>query len=408
MNLINTDIMRSIVKILVFAALATALLQGCENDFIEIEDDPSETYVGLDQVAEILAMLPITGQQLGEVHSAVTSSSENGYDEEYTMWNLFDNPGAGVGDPAAKGEVLYSEPMRDLIEDYVYSSMLTKSAIMGDPDDFLNALVRSDIQIYWPFSTEWDGETMPIVTFDPEDGSDANIGYRFHIEEDGSRSVEEVIVDEKMASQLPIWVVNRNSDAGHTSLEMLRRNDPQWGEGGGTIVVHPSQVPKTRANGPYKVLILRDFVMNRNYDSWFSGASEFFVRIGYIEDFTAMTEAEMRLYDPMITDLMIVVKRSKVGVPQNINAVLMTDWCEDIDWCAFQLTEDDGGTLTEWSTKAKVYVEGKSYGFELKIPLNSRDDIVWRGKLDYQWFDKLNGKSSMFGDVGLTFEIAEY
>lgn len=135
------------------------------------------------------------------------------------------------------------------------------------------------------------------------------------------------------------------------------------------------------------------------------------MKIGYLEDFTAMTEAEMRLYDPMITDFMIVVKRSQVGVPQNFNAVLMTGWHEgedeDDNKCALMITEDDGGTRTEWSTKAKVFVEGKSYGFEISIPLNSRDDVVWRGNVDYEWFDKLNGESASFGDVDLTFEVME-
>ena len=105
---------------------------------------------------------------------------------------------------------------------------------------------------------------------------------------------------------------------------------------------------------------------------------------------------------------MIVVKRSQVGQPQNFNAVLMSGWSEDIDWCAFQITEDDGGTRTEWSTKAKVFVEGKSYGFEINIPLNARDDVVWRGRLDYKWFDRLSGMPGSFGDVELTFEVVEY
>lgn len=120
-----------------------------------------------------------------------------------------------------------------------------------------------------------------------------------------------------------------------------------------------------------------------------------------------MTEAEMRLYNPMITDFMIVVKRSQVGVPLDFNAVLMTDWSEDIDWCAFMITEDDGGTLTEWTSKAKVIVKGKGYGFEVSIPLNTRDDVVWRGKLDYSWFDRMDGRTSSFGDVELTFEVMD-
>ena len=50
---------------------------------------------------------------------------------------------------------------------------------------------------------------------------------------------------------------------------------------------------------------------------------------------------------------------------------------------------------------------GKSYGVEITLPLNVRDDVVWRGKLAYDWFDRCNGESWPFGDVDLTFEIVE-
>ena len=401
--------MKDCVKIVFAYALIPAMMMGCQSVMDESVDDSS--FVGLDEVAEILAMIPIDRNQMEEVHQAVSSSSGNGYDEEYTMRDIFASPGSGVGDSQTKAQTDYPEPLRDLIEDYVYSSYSTKSSGQMTPDEFMAALMESDIQKYWPFSENWDGETMPVVTFDPEDGSDANIGYRLKTDEDGFRQVEEVIVDEEMAGQTPVWVVNRNSDAGYATIEMLRREDPDWGTGGGNIIVRPREAVRTRSEGSCKTLVLRDFQMNRNFDTWFAGASEFFVKIGYLEDFTAMTEAEMRLYDPMVTDFMIVVKRNQVGISQNLNAVLMTGWHEGDDKtenrCAFMITEDDGGTRTEWSTKAKVFVEGKSYGFEISIPLSSRDDIVWRGSLDYDWFDKLDGRPASFGDVQLTFEVME-
>jgi hypothetical protein len=398
--------MKVSIKFLGVSVLIPVLMAGCQD--LPDESVAASAFVSLEEVAEILAMIPIEQNHLNEVHQAVVSSSVNGYDEEYTMRNLFASPGSGVGDSQTKAQTVYSEPLRDLIEDYVYSEHVTKSQGRMAPDDFISALTESDIQIYWPFSENWDGESMPVVTFDPEDGAEVNIGYRLKIDDDGFRQVEEVVVDEEMAGHTPVWVVNRNSDADYATLEMLRREDPEWGTGGGNIIVRPREAVGTRAGEPCKVLVLRDFRMNRNFDSWFAGASEFFVKIGYLEDFTAMTEAEMRLYDPMITDFMIVVKRSQVGVPQNFNAMLMSDWSEEIDWCAFQITEDDGGTKTEWSTKAKVFVEGKSYGFEISIPLNARDDIVWRGRLDYKWFDRQSGIPGAFGDVELTFEVVEY
>ncbi len=382
---------------------------GCEvldNDPDKHVNKKDSTYVGLEEVAEILAHLSLKNGQLKEVHSAVTSSSGNGYDEEYTMKHLFESPGAGVGEEGTKAGAAVESPLRDLIEDYVYSESVTKSgeSRIDDPEAFLCALMDSDIQIYWPFSEEWDGETMPIITFDPEDGSEVNKGYKFFIDDDGFRRVEEVLVDEAMAEKAPVWVVNRNSDAGFTSLEMLRREDPEWGEGGGNIIVRPSV---KSGDEPMKCLILKDFTANRNYDSWFAGASEFFVKIGYLDDFTASTEAELRLYNPMVTDFMVVVKRNQVGVPQDFNAVLISKWSRNVD-AAFMIMEDDGGTKEDWSAKAKVYVAGKSYGVEVTIPMNSRDDVVWRGNLAYEWIERFNNKTSRFGDIDLTFELMEY
>ena len=217
--------------------------------------------------------------------------------------------------------------------------------------------------------------------------------------------VEEVLVDEELARRCPVWVINRNSDAQYKSLEMLRREDPMWGEGGGSVIVRPAD---TKSPSEVRTLILKDFTMNRNYDSWFAGASEFFVKIGAFEDFTATTEAEMKLYNPTITDFMIVVKRNQVGIPQPFNAVLVSDWTGQMDSCAMMIIEDDGGTIREWNCTALVRVESKSYGIELKIPFYSYDDIVWRGNLSSRWFEANSNTVGHFGDIDLTFELVEY
>ena len=51
---------------------------------------------------------------------------------------------------------------------------------------------------------------------------------------------------------------------------------------------------------------------------------------------------------------------------------------------------------------------GKSYGVEITIPLNTRDDIVWRGMLTGNSLERFNNKVNRFGDVDLKFEIIEY
>jgi hypothetical protein len=405
--------MNDFMKLMLAAVIAFPSCEILDNDEDKHIMDKHQTYISLSEVSQILSSIPITQKQVREVYDAVTASSGNGYDEEYTMKNLFSAPGSGVGDKATRAAGSYDQPLSRLIEEHVKSIAGTRSSVdmsvdrMG-VDGFLQALEESDIQIYWPFSERHSSDRLPIITFDPEDGSEVNVGYRLIDNGDGFRHVEEVIVDEAMAEEYPVWVVNRNSDAGYSSLEMLRREDPDWGEGGGDIIVNPKSHALKRSVAGSKTLILKDFIMKRNYDSWFAGASEFFVKVGAVEDFTASTEAELRLYSPSVTDFVIVVKRSQKGQPLPFNAVLVTDWSEQMTHCAFMITEDDGGTRTTWDCTALVRVASKSYGVEMKIPFNTGDDIVWRGQLASSWFEKNNNQTAHFGDVDLTFEVVEY
>ena len=368
-----------------------------------------DVYVSLDEVAGLMAALPMERVHLCEVHDAVSASSRNGYDEEYTMANLFTVPGAGIGDEGilvTRGDKAYESPLRGLIRDYLCSMVQTKSVRNTDPESWLDFVAESDMQIYWPYSENWDGETYPVLTFDPEDGSEVNIGYKLLIDENGFRHVEEVVVDEALAQRQPVWVINRNSDSRYMSLEMLRKRDPDWGEGGGSIIVTPGGA--TRASSSGRSLILKSFTAGSHHDSWFAGAAEYILRLGALENFTASTEAELRLYNPLVTEFMVKVKRSQVKIPQELNVLLVSDWTDQMETCAFMITEDDGGTIKEWECTALVRVASRSYGIELKLPFYSYDDIIWRGSVARKWLDGNEEKIGHFGDIDLTFEVMEY
>ena len=45
---------------------------------------------------------------------------------------------------------------------------------------------------------------------------------------------------------------------------------------------------------------------------------------------------------------------------------------------------------------------------ELELPINTRDDIVWRGQLSSKYILANSNVTGHFGDVDLTFEIVEY
>ena len=380
----------------IFTAACGRLVPSRE-DYPEEEKETTLDFT-LDEVARLLAAVPIGKAQVAEVRDAVSASTGNGYDEEYPMKQVFEAPGAGVGADAATRSEPYSEPLRDLLVAEVRKQYETRAQ---DADAFLDALSDSDVQIYWPFSEEFDGDETPVITFDPGGNETRNVGWIR--KEDGT--VEEIVVDEETARKRPVWVINRNRDAEYQTLEMRRRNEPEWGQGG-DILVHAGTTAPTRAAGKdFQTLVLRSFKANRQFDTWFAGGSEIWVKCGAVEDFNASTEAELRLYAPSITDFLIVIRRKQVGEVLNFNAILVSEWTGMLDNCAFMMVEDDGGSQTSWKCSAMVKYNSRSYGFEIEIPLRTRDDIIWRGALTRSYIEKYNGITGHFGDVDLVLEL---
>lgn len=386
-----------------FFALLAAGLCGCQKvetiypETLVGQDPPS--FVTVEDVARLLAGVPVGQEQMQEVHTATLSSVANGYDEEYRMQDLLTAPGTGVGDqPTKAGQ--FTRPLRDLLREALTARSDTKAGdVLSEGEVYLDSLMSSDVQIYWPYSASWDGTSLPVVTFDPGDFAVDNVG--FALQADGS--VKKVLVTESMARERPVWVVNRNADAQYKSLELLRREDPDWGTGSGDLVVKPRAKD---ASQEMKTLILRSFKAKRQYDNWFSGGSEFFVKLGSVDDFQGLsTDAELRTFNPSITDFMIVVRRGQVGEEIPFNAVLVSEWKDYLESCAFLVIEDDGGTVTTWKCAAMVKYNSRSYGFEIEIPVNSRDDIVWRGALTRRYIERYSGTVGHFGDVDLVLEL---
>lgn len=378
------------------ALSAFAILTLSCSDYAGPDNAPAEPYspeISLQSVAKMLSELPLGREQLNEVHDAAVASASNGYDEEYLMKDVFEAPGCGVGDDAqtrAAAIKSYSCPLRDLITEYLQNNRSGGSkAGIGNAEDYIRALTESGYQLYFPYSDQWDGKSFPIITFDPGYGAESNYGYEIKLTEDGIRVVDSVYVDENVAMTRPVWVVNNNDDSAFTPLDLY--------------VKSRSGLPETKSGT--RKLLLTSFKMLRQYDSWFGGAGEFQFKIGGVEGFKASTEAELKLYSPSVTDFMIVIKRRDKGKNVPVNAIMMTDFTNQMDKIAFLVTEDDGGTVTSWKCAATVKVESKSYGFDLDLPYRDKDDIVWRGQLTADYLREEDIVSGRFGDVEISFAL---
>ena len=378
---------------LLILPLGLLLLGACDPVVTDRPAGP-EALLTMSDLAKIISELPLEQEHLQEVYDAVNSSSGNGYDEEYTMDRLFTSPGSGVGERGASTKTsAYATPLRELFADYFRSRSETKAGA-ADVEAYVNTLRDSDMQIYWPYSEDWDQETFPVVTFDPGDGAKTNYGYMLGFDDSGAHVVDSVLVTEELARERPVWVINRNADSAYTPVTLLDYNSPS--------AVRTVQEAKAKGK---KMLTIKDFTMARHFDSWFAGASEFFIRCGAVDGFKAKTDDELKQYSPSVTDFMIVVKRKFVKCKVPFNAILLTDFTDQIEQLAFMIIEDDGGTTTSWKCNAMVKYNSKSYGFEVELPYRDKDDIVWRGYLDRSFFTDSSLIKGRFGDVTVTFEL---
>lgn len=399
-------------KFLLLILSGAVLLGGavsCERPSVEPAWDGPIPPLTLRGVAELFSSLPLSSDHVREVKDAVCASASNGYDEEYMMRDLIGSPGAGVGSDGAPTRAdSYAYPLRDLVRDCLSDRVRTRSGSGSGSGDaaveaFLEALSGSGMQLYWPYSEAWDGVTMPVITFDPASKAVANVGYERVTGPDGTPVVREITVTEDLARRRPVWVVNVNDDSGYASLEILRRQDPDWGQGG-RVIVGSDPGAATRSED-FRTLVLKDLKMNDLYESWFLGAAEVMVKCGSVQGFNASTEAELRLFQPTVTDFMISVKRSQLGQTLPFDAILISDFQDELESFALLLVEDDGGTRTSWKVDATVKLQSKGYGVTLEIPYNQRDDIIWRGSLTNQYFRKYAGEVIHFGGVDVTFEL---
>ena len=386
------------VKLLLLGLFLALALASCDSRR-DLLDTTDTGLFSLSDVARMLSELPMEPEHLAEVHDAVSASSGNGYDEEYLLSDLFATPGADVGDAAGTTKAgRYARPLRDLFADYLAGRYGTKAGA-ADVEYYIRALSASDMQIYWPFSEDWDGQSPPVVTYDPGFGAESNFGYEIRFDADGAHVGDSLLVTETLAKHRPVWVINRNDDAAFTPLEFFTRADTTG-----------TKATMDKTKGHEYILSIKDFKMLRNYDSWFAGASEFFVKSGAVDGFKATKEEDLRNYTPAVTDFMIVVRRKQVRTKVPFDALLLTDFTDQMDKIAFLVTEDDGGTTTSWKSSAVVKYNSKSYGFEVELPYKDKDDIVWRGQLTRNFFDELFNRgggtlTGRFGDVEITFVL---
>ena len=140
--------------------------------------------------------------EINIIHSSIQRSILFGLDENLRFNEILDNKASKIiGD--------------DLKRKLLNSNSITKLGInlkSTNSQDLRSFLLENDLQIYWPYSEYWDGVTLPVITFIPEDiTAGSNMGFKAIFEGGVFIGIDTIIVDEQFAIENPVWIINRNN-----------------------------------------------------------------------------------------------------------------------------------------------------------------------------------------------------
>ncbi|MCF0197961.1 MAG: hypothetical protein HUK02_01380 [Bacteroidaceae bacterium] len=374
----------------IVVVLSALFFVGCSNDVDDIsvpsysaESSTSEkiTSKNLQAIASLLASLPIDNETCREVKTTVETALFCGIEESAYFQEILSEQ-----TKISTRSLLESRLGRLLHEHYRNTRASAEDADMVP----LSVLENSGrLQIYWPYSEDWDGVSMPAITFAPEDESQLwNIAFV----KDNER-IDTIVVDEEYMQNHPVWIVNlseiRYEDLPDFSSGQYVANSCAF-VGQGYVATHESHdtplasqsvTRSTRSdNNLVYTVQLGSFMSDHQYDSVWAGGSEFIIQMGSLDRFEISSNSQLTVLDPEVT--YIRINRSRKDIKNQRwwtdTSVLNFDWTPNENDAAFMIHEEDGGDAVQWEADLSLTWGGAEYGFKVNLPYKNKDELIYK------------------------------
>ena len=362
--------MKTIIR--VFVVLLT-LLYSCTNRFEDtpdVSDSHFVSEVALRDIAIAFSSVSLEQDDVLSVFSSVQSAQNYGLDEEMYLSELWLSPlHTKVSETGEAGSVL-----REKIVSFLKNNTRSSTIISSDPSELLNLMKSGEIEIYWPYSENWDGVSIPVITYMQELDED---GCAIAFKGIGTEGIETILISEEYSYHNPVWVIN-TPDLDYNDI-------PNFNEGeiSSKGVAYLPCTPVTRATDTTRHYYwgLAGITCIKQYDGWLAGASDFRFVIAYPAGNTgsvtgATTEFRVKVKRKYIRDKEELVLSSRKPLNQ--------DWTESQVTNYLCLYEENGGRSQEVSVTVKYSVPDsvkKTFGLAevsatAKFTIGKKDETV--------------------------------
>jgi hypothetical protein len=358
------------------------VLHSCSNaDMVNEENvvtttDASFDVVKMQTVAKLLTGLTTDKGIATEVKAGVERSLTYGLDEELRFMDILQPNESKMlrsGD-----DNLLTKSVRNLLNDHNSASGLRSSG-----NELETFLLTKNIQIYWPYSENWNGQEIPVITFDPGTGNADKVpAYQTVKLPDGTTGIDSLIVDETYAMKHPVWVINKN-DVDYEELPDFFNYE--YAKNGVLFHSELSQKKLSRTENTLRSLTsdvvyvfkLGTLQATQHHDDWVNGGSEF--------EFKCSVPLAPSYTTTGVTVIRKEIARSHInsnGTVFTMNMPLNTNWREEQLQNGLKVIETDGGGTKNWTFALGISILNVNSSIQASIPYGSNDDNIYEIILD--------------------------
>ncbi len=221
------------------------------------------------------------------------------------------------------------------------------------------------LQIYWPNAEDWDGKTLPIITFKPENGQyidgDKLMAYKYSYVAGGVQ-VDSLLIDEEYTLENPVWIINQNG-LSMSDIERLKKGLPT---SEGVLYSSSKRDGELRSTQSSGALVhetrLTYMQVKQQHDDWANGGSEFDIFWMFpTPDFSLSTHKFRECFSRKD------IRRHR---GRSLNHLLNTDWSDGQLHNRLKVVETDSG-----SSKNETITLSTSMSYKLNNGSNLSTEI---------------------------------
>lgn len=260
---------------------------------------------------------------------------------------------------------------KSILKNFINSNISLKGEALRTTT-FNDVFEINDVEIYWPYSEDWDGVSQPVIVFNNNNDNqyiedDKTYAYKF-IKDGDTYIVDTLVVDENYAENNPVWVINKN----HVSLEDIV--NLKLGNYSST-----NYIPRQKNNsstrdgelGSYvSTLMIKTIQSTKQHDSWLDGGSEYIIYWGFPVD------AVFNLGEHHTGQIHFSRKEIKRKAIKTINFTGNYDWDKAQTHNKIKVMEFDPGKNIKITFSLKGKYKGVEGEFKTEITINNNDDFI--------------------------------